>query len=143
MKAFTETEEETAEVLVGETHDAILTAGSTAIVYGDGGAGKTTLTIDAVAHWGAGRPWLGLITCRPLRILLVENEGPREPFRRKVNRKRSTWRGGNFDDNVFVLEEPWTYFTFALDDDPGRNSPISYELKRSMSSSPARFKSSG
>jgi hypothetical protein len=107
--------EPSAEPLVGTENDTILSADGTALLYGDGGTSKTTLTIDAVAHWASGTPWLGLPTVRALRVLLIENEGPRGPFRQKLSRKLNTWQGTDFAHNVYVLEEPWARFTFAYD----------------------------
>jgi hypothetical protein len=115
LPEFAGQNEPSAEPLVGTDDDAILSADGTALLYGDGGASKTTLTIDAVAHWAAGKPWLGLPTARPLRVLLIENEGPRGPFRQKLSRKLNTWQGPDFANNVYVLEEPWARFTFACD----------------------------
>jgi hypothetical protein len=83
------------------------------MLYGDGGASKTTLSVDGVAHLAAGIPWLGLDVPRPVRIVVVENEGPRGRFRRKLRRKVHTWDGPPFIDNVRVLDEPWTRFSFA------------------------------
>jgi 5S rRNA maturation endonuclease (ribonuclease M5) len=91
-------------------------AGSTAIAadgleltYGDGGAGKTTLWLDGAMHFCAGIAWLGgLITpTRPLRIGWVENEGPQEEFRRKLERKLEAWRGRVPADRFHVLRAPW------------------------------------
>ncbi len=61
------------------------------ILGGKGGKGKTTLTIDAVLHLASGRDWLGFAVPRSLRVLVIENEGPREMFRRKLERKRKNW----------------------------------------------------
>lgn len=105
--------EPSADVLLGSEDNAVFTAGGLAMSYGDGGEGKTTLSIDGVAHLAAGVPWLGLPVPRPLRVILVENEGPRAPFRRKLQRKIETWAGPPFWPNVLVLEEPWAEFTFA------------------------------
>lgn len=105
--------EPSAEALLGTDDDAPFTAGGTVITYGDGGQGKTTLAIDGLAHLAAGVPWLGLAVPRPLRIVVIENEGPRGRFRRKFRRKLETWTGPPFAPNVLALEEPWGGFTFA------------------------------
>jgi hypothetical protein len=60
-------------------------------VIGKGGKGKTTFVIDLILHGASGVDYLGLKVERPLNILLVENEGPREPFRRKLERKLESW----------------------------------------------------
>jgi AAA domain len=113
LAEFAAQEEALAEALLGEDGDAALTPGGTAMVYGDGGAGKTTLLIDGVAHMAAGGEWLGMPVGRPLRVVVIENEGPRAPFRLKLRRKVETWEGRDFVHNVKVLEEPWSGFTFT------------------------------
>lgn len=105
--------EPSAEVLLGSDDDAVFAAGGRAMTHGVGGDGKTTLSIDGVAHLAAGVSWLGLPVARPLRVVLIENEGPRAPFRRKLQRKIDTWAGPPFWPNVRVLDEPWAEFTFA------------------------------
>ena len=46
------------------------------MVYGDGGAGKTTLCLDLACHLAGGDEWLGIDVAAPLSVLLIENEGP-------------------------------------------------------------------
>lgn len=99
-----------AEPLVVDTDgNTIIPAAGLTIVYGVGGSGKTTLLLDAACHWATGIPWLdGLATpCRPLRILWVENEGPREEFRRKLERKLAHWGGRIPADHLHTLSDPW------------------------------------
>jgi AAA domain len=79
--------------------------------YGDGGAGKTTLCIDLACHLAAGDDWLGFTVAEPVRVLLVENEGPRPQFRAKLRRKRDGWQGSPLGDRVRVLEDPWASIT--------------------------------
>jgi hypothetical protein len=109
---FISTEEETAEALLGTGEETILPAGGMMLMYGDGGAGKTTLTVDACCHLAAGNEWLSLPVEKPVRITLIENEGPRGKFRQMLKQKAVAWNGhGDFIPNVHVLEEPWTRFT--------------------------------
>jgi hypothetical protein len=51
----------------------------------------------------------------PLRCLVIENEGPRPQFRRKIDRKLTGWTGAPLGDRVRVVDEPWAEFTFAND----------------------------
>ena len=89
------------------------------LVYGDGGAGKTTLTIDLAFALALGAPWLGLVeTDRKLRVALIEAEGPRQEFREKLARKLKQSGGAELDGRIVVLEEPWAEFSFA--DEPQR-----------------------
>ena len=81
--------------------------------YGDGGAGKTTLTVDLACHLAAGDAWLGMDIARESRVLLIENEGPRALFRAKLRRKHENWPGSPLDDRLRVLEEPWAQVGFA------------------------------
>jgi hypothetical protein len=113
LEDFAAQAEVSAEPLLGSTEDMVLAAGGTLLLYGDGGTSKTTLTIDAVLHLAAGEPWLGLPVPRPLSVLVIENEGPRGPFRAKLERKLESWTGAPFAGRVHVLEEPWARFSFA------------------------------
>lgn len=127
LDTFVDTHEEYADPLIGHPDDTLLPADGTLLMYGDGGAGKTTLTIDALAHLASGTPWLGLTVPQPLRVLLIENEGPRGPFRTRLGAKRAGWEGPPFADNVNVLEEPWTRFT--LNDHLCRHA-LAHEIDR-------------
>jgi RecA-family ATPase len=79
------------EPLLGTEDDNILPAHGLGLVIGKGGKGKTTFVIDLCLHLASGVDFLGLNVERPLNTLLIENEGPREPFRRKVERKLESW----------------------------------------------------
>lgn len=107
---FVANQEPQAEPLVTDPDGAtIIPARGTTLVYGTGGAGKTTLLLDAAAHFAAGLPWLdGLATpARPLCVVWVENEGPREEFRRKLERKMHAWRERIPADRFQVYAKPW------------------------------------
>jgi hypothetical protein len=71
-----------------------------------GGKGKTTLSNDAAFHFASGMEWLGFHVARPLNVLFIENEGPREPFRRKLEQKRQSWphpiTGG-----IYIYGQDW------------------------------------
>jgi hypothetical protein len=77
--------------LVGAEEDILFPAFGLVLLVAKGGKGKTTMVIDQVFHLASGIDWLGFKVPRPLRILLIENEGPREPFRRKIEQKREHW----------------------------------------------------
>lgn len=113
LDEFVAVEEPGAEALVGDEDDALIPDGGDVMFYGDGGAGKTTLAVDLAFHLAAGDPWLGMRVARPVSVLIVENEGPRALFRRKLRRKRETWGGSPLDGRLKVLEKPWAEFTFA------------------------------
>jgi hypothetical protein len=110
---FVAVHEPGSESLVGAAGDAVIPQGGDVMFYGDGGAGKTTLAIDLACHLAAGDDWLGLPVARPVRVLLIENEGPRPLFRPKLERKRDGWSGSPLEDRVCVLEQPWGKLSLA------------------------------
>jgi hypothetical protein len=118
--------EDTSPPLIGATSsDALLPAEGLLLMYGDGGAGKTTLSIDALAHIASGTEWLGNAIPAAANVLLIENEGPRGPFREMLDGKKARWQGEPFAPRVRVLEEPWTQFTL---DDAGYRAHLAQEI---------------
>jgi hypothetical protein len=113
---FAAIEEPGAEALVGDPDAPLVPQDGGVVVYGDGGAGKTTLCVDLAFHLAAGDEWLGIPVGRKLRVLIVENEGPRAHFRTKLRRKLDAWQGPPIGDRILVWEEPWAAFTFAGED---------------------------
>ncbi len=110
--AFAAVEEASAEPVLGDQENTVLAAGGSSCWYGDGGAGKTTLGLDRAFHLCAGRDWLGLSVPKPVRVLWIENEGPRGKFREKVRRKLEAWDGPPLEHRLHVLVAPWARFTF-------------------------------
>ena len=100
-----------AEPLLGEPGAVYLAVGSLLLVYGTEGSGKSTWTIDAIAHLAAGRDWLGIPVPRPVRFLVIENEGPPSLFQNKLERKAASWDGDPWRENVHVFTGPWGEFT--------------------------------
>lgn len=113
LDEFVAVEELGAEALLGDGESALIPEGGDVMLYGDGGAGKTTLAIDLACHLAAGDSWLGIPVARPVKVLVIENEGPRPQFRRKLRRKRDGWAGSPIGDRLIVLEEPWSWLTLA------------------------------
>lgn len=110
---FAAVDEPGAEPLLGDGASNVFPASAIVLCFGDGGAGKTSLLLDAAFHLATGQQWLGLNVPQRCRVLWVENEGPRPNFRRKVNSKIGSWRGPALDGYLLVLEAPWGLFTFA------------------------------
>ena len=110
---FVAVDEPGASALVGDLENALIAENSDAMFYGDGGAGKTTLTLDLACHLAAGDDWLMMSVPRSLRVLVIENEGPRALFRAKVRRKLAGWAGSPLEDRLIFWEAPWAKFTFA------------------------------
>lgn len=102
-----------AEPLLGEPGKVFLAAGSLLMTYGADGSGKSTFTIDGLVHLAAGETWLGLKVARPVRVCIVENEGPPGLFQAKLAAKVERWDGADPTPNVFVYAAPWGEFTFA------------------------------
>ena len=113
LDEFVAVEEQGADAVLGTRDNALISDGGDAMVYGDGGVGKTTLVVDLGCHLAAGDDWLGIKVGRAVRVLVIENEGPRPLFRRKLGRKRDAWSGSPLGDRVLVFEEPWGGFSFA------------------------------
>jgi hypothetical protein len=95
--------------LIGTRGDNILPSGGLFICVGKGGKGKTTLAIDMAFNTASGLPWLDMPVARPLRILIIENEGPQEPFREKLERKRENWPHA-ITGGLFVKTLDWGAF---------------------------------
>ncbi len=125
LEEFAAQVEEASTPLIGTPNDSLLPSEGLLLMYGDGGAGKTTLTVDAVAHIAAGMPWLQVAIPQPVRVLLIENEGPRGPFRETLAHKLERWEGQPFVDRVRILEEPWAEFTLT---DPLFRQAIAEEI---------------
>lgn len=121
--------EEIADAAIGEPGETLLPIGGLLIMGGEGGASKTTLTLDAVAHMASGTAWLGYPVTRPLRILIVENEGPRPQFRAKLQAKADSWAGKPWLENVHVWAEPWAAFSFARDHDRRYLTDTAHDLE--------------
>ena len=69
--------------------------------------------LDLACHLAAGDPWLGIPVAARCASLLIENEGPRPLFRRKLRRKRDAWAGSPIDGRLRVLEAPLGVLSFA------------------------------
>lgn len=113
LEDFANTPEEGAEAVLGDADNVVFPVSGDVMFYGDGGAGKTTLVVDFAFHAAAGDDWVGIAMPEPRTSLIIENEGPRAPFRRKLKRKLDARRGSPLKGRVSVLEEPWAAFSFA------------------------------
>ena len=112
VEDFAAIEEPGVDPIVGEREEVLIPAGGDVMVYGNGGAGKTTLTLDLACHIATPRDWLGFKVGAAVRVLVIENEGPRPLMRRKLARKLAAW-DGDLGGRVRIVESPWARFTFA------------------------------
>jgi hypothetical protein len=110
---FAAVDESGAGAIVGaEGDEAVIPENGDVMFYGDGGAGKTTLTLDLACHLAAGDDWLGWTITRPWRVLVIENEGPRPLMRKKLRRKLAAWRGSPTGARLHVVDRPWAASRF-------------------------------
>jgi hypothetical protein len=117
VEEFAAVHEPGADALIGTKNDAFIPEGGDVMAYGNGGAGKTTLINDVGFHLAAGAPtWLGIRVARSVRVLMIENEGPRPLFRAKLRRKLAAWSGPPLEGRLGIFEKPWGSFTFADDE---------------------------
>lgn len=113
--------------LWGSDDVTLLPAGGLALLAGRPGCGKTTFILDLACHLACGMayppveddkgptPWPAH---KPLRIALIENEGPREMFRGKLEQKLGVFPH-NIDDlggRLMVQTWRWGSYTFADED---------------------------
>jgi hypothetical protein len=82
---FAAEDEPNAEMILGyDDDDAAFVAGGTVVEFGKGGGGKTVLITDIVCHLATGTDWQGLKVPKARKVAVVENDGPRGRFCRKV-----------------------------------------------------------
>jgi 5S rRNA maturation endonuclease (ribonuclease M5) len=107
VDVFAAAEVANEEPLIGSGDKRLLPAGSTIVFYGEGGSGKTTLTIDLAFHLAAGVDWLGFEIAHPVKVMLLENEGPIDEYRLKIRRKLAAWDGPSVGEQLEVYQSPW------------------------------------
>lgn len=114
LEEFAAIDEPGAEPLASSANGGVvIPSAGIVLVFGSGGAGKTTLVLDLCFALAAGESWLELVdAARPLRVALIENEGPRPEFRRKLRAKLET-NDRDLAGRISVLEEPWAFLTLA------------------------------
>jgi hypothetical protein len=99
-------DENAAEPLVSTEQGTIFPAGGLAILAARVHDGKTTLAVEFCQHASAGREYLGLGFPRPLNVLVIENEGPREAFRAKLSARLAAWEHGG-EPRIWDLPAEW------------------------------------
>lgn len=106
LDEFVASKTDAPPALIGVDDDILLPAHGLGLLVAKGGKGKTTLVLDQVFYLASGKPWLGFEVARPLNILMIENEGPREPFRRKIELKRQAWPH-EITGGIYIYDQDW------------------------------------
>jgi hypothetical protein len=127
---FVEQHVEAPPPLWGDEETTVIPAGGICLLAGRPGSGKTTLVLDLACHLAAGESWppakngnehapVPFAAPKPLRIALVENEGPQEMFRDKLATKLRAFPHhiGRVDDSsggcLSIQAWRWGAFSFA------------------------------
>jgi hypothetical protein len=100
--------------LVGSDQGPVIAPASLTLVAGKASAGKTTWAVDLILHAAAGEPYCGLAFPRPLRTLVIENEGPREGFRQKLEARLPHGPSG---ESLRVWDDPRRWGMVRVSDD--------------------------
>ena len=80
--------------------------------WGPAGAGKTSVLVDLVFHACSGVDWLDFPIDRPLKIVVVINEGVPAGLQDKLRQKTEHWDGDDPLTNLAVYASPWGEFSF-------------------------------
>ena len=84
-------EEDATEPLVTAEQGTILPAGGLGMLAAKAADGKTTIGVDFSLHAAEGMEYVGLTFPRKLKVLWIQNEGPREAFRAKLEARLASW----------------------------------------------------
>jgi hypothetical protein len=116
VRGFVERQLPPAESLVGVARGGtnLLPRYGWVMPWGREGCGKTSVVLDLLFHAAAGLKWAGWPVARPLRLVLIVNEGVPGGFQDKVATKLEAWQGDRDAvlDNIAVYVSPWGEFTF-------------------------------
>jgi hypothetical protein len=116
LRMFLERELPPAESLVGVARGGtnLLPRFGWVMPWGREGSGKTSVVVDLIFHAAAGLEWLGWPIARPLRLVVIVNEGVPGGFQDKLAAKVEAWDGDVelVLDNLAVYASPWGEFTF-------------------------------
>jgi hypothetical protein len=99
-------DESAVAALVTSEQGTLLPAGGLAMITAKTHDGKTTLMVGFLLHASTGRDYLGLSFPRPLNVLLIENEGPREAFREKIAAHLGNWPHGG-EPRIWDVPADW------------------------------------
>jgi 5S rRNA maturation endonuclease (ribonuclease M5) len=94
------------EPLVTIEQGVALPAGGLALLVATTSHGKTTLAVEFILHASAGLDYLGLSFPRALRVLVIQNEGPRDAFRLKLEARLAHWHHGG-EPRIWDVPNEW------------------------------------
>lgn len=115
--------------LWGSPETCVLAAGGLALLAGRPGSGKTTWILDFACHLAAGLPYPPRNedngpdpwpVPRPLRIALIENEGPQEMFRLKLADKLKSFPHNICGNGGLLMIQEWRWGAFSFADPDAR-----------------------
>jgi hypothetical protein len=106
-----------AESLIGHQRNGtnLLPRYGWVMPWGPAGSTKTSLLVDLVFQAAAGRPWLDFPILRPLRFVLIVNEGVPGGLQDKLDEKLELWDDEPIDEQIAVYASPWGEFSFQND----------------------------
>lgn len=100
-------EEDRAEPLIVGPNGPILTPFALGLLAGKTSGGKTTYVVDLLLHAAAGLDYIGFTFPRPLRVLFIQNEGPRGDFQDKLEERLTSWPHDRTGFRVFDVPAWW------------------------------------
>jgi hypothetical protein len=116
LRAFLERDLPPAEALVGVARGGtnLLPRFGWVLPWGREGSGKTSVIVDLLFHVAAGISWLHYPVARPIRVVVVINEGVPGGLQDKLDQKLELWEGDRdlVLDNLAIYASPWGAFTF-------------------------------
>jgi hypothetical protein len=116
LRAFLQRDLPAAEALVGVARGGtnLLPRYGWVMPWGREGSGKTSVLVDLLFHAATGQPWLGYPIARPLRLVVIVNEGVPGGLQDKFRHKLERWDGDRDQilDNLAIYASPWGEFSF-------------------------------
>ena len=116
LRAFLARDLPKAESLIGTARNGtnLLPRYGWVMPWGREGSGKTSVLVDLIFHATNGRQWNHYPVLRPLKFVLVINEGVPGGLQDKLRQKIDVWDGDTDQvlDNIAIYASPWGEFTF-------------------------------
>lgn len=107
------------EVPPALVHPTIVVRGEITATLGRAGYGKTTMNLNRLLRWGAGLPLFDsfaspegehyLMPDKPLRVLIIENEGSAGMFHQKIGVMLNNGGNLNLEQKDLIRENVWVW----------------------------------